>query len=115
MSKDYASILILISKNINLEKILVHATCTSPIMHLICAPQPQILHNLCFLFLLGITAVPREIESNAYAKYWEGGQLRCTVGDVQVAYGPIKLLNEPSSGTLESVDSEISSPILNFL
>ena len=36
-------------------------------MHLIC---PQILHNLCFSFLLGITAVPREIENNAYAKSW---------------------------------------------
>ena len=90
----------------------MHLTLSAP-------PPPQILHNLCFLFLLGITAVPREIESNAYAKYWGegegGGQLRCTVGDVQVAYGPIKLLNEPSSGTLESVDCEISSPILNFL
>ena len=31
---------------------------------------PQILHNLCFSFLLGITAVPREIENNAYAKFW---------------------------------------------
>ena len=35
-------------------------------------------HNLCFSFLLGITAVPREIENNAYAKcggkngvFWE--------------------------------------------
>ena len=28
----------------------------------------QILHNLCFSFLLGITAVPREIENNTYAK-----------------------------------------------
>ena len=30
---------------------------------------PKILHNLCFSFLLGITAVPREIENNAYAKF----------------------------------------------
>ena len=37
-------------------------------MHLISPPRPQILHNLCFLTLLGITAVPREIENNAYAK-----------------------------------------------
>ena len=37
-----------------------YATCTSPIMHLI-----------CFSFLLrGITAVLREIENNAYAKFW---------------------------------------------
>ena len=44
-----------------------------------------------------------------------GGQLRCTVEDVQVAYGPIELLHGPSSGTLESVDCETSSAILNFL
>ena len=31
--------------------------------------QPRIFHNLCFSFLLGITAVPREIENNAYAKF----------------------------------------------
>ena len=28
---------------------------------------PKILHNLCFSFLLGFTAVPREIENNAYS------------------------------------------------
>ena len=34
-------------------------------------PAPsQILHNLSFLFLLGLTAVPREIENTAYAKFW---------------------------------------------
>ena len=32
--------------------------------------SPKILHNLCFSFLLGITAVPREIENNPYAKFW---------------------------------------------
>ena len=31
---------------------------------------PKILHNLCFSFLLGLTAVLREIENNAYAKFW---------------------------------------------
>ena len=31
--------------------------------------NPQILHNLCFPFLPGITAVPRETENNAYAKF----------------------------------------------
>ena len=65
------------------------ATCTSLIVHPIC-PPPQILHNLCFSFILGITdacvqtspnslidvctqasitAVPREIENKAYAKF----------------------------------------------
>ena len=29
---------------------------------------PKVLHNLCFSFLLGITAIQREIENNAYAK-----------------------------------------------
>ena len=38
----------------------LYATCTSLI----------ILQNLCFSFLLGITAVPREIENNAYTKFW---------------------------------------------
>ena len=86
-----------------------YATCTSTIMHLICPPPPQILHNLCFSFLLGITAVPREIENNAYVKFWGtnkmpygrcasgaltktmlmwnfGGQVRCIMGDVQVVH-----------------------------
>ena len=31
---------------------------------------PKILRKLCFSFLLGITAAPREIENNAYAKFW---------------------------------------------
>ena len=44
----------------------------------------KILHNLCFSFLLGITVVPREIKNNAYANFW--GEIRCIMGDVQVAY-----------------------------
>ena len=56
-----------------------YVTCSSSIMHLICSPPPpSILHNLCFSFFLGITAVPREIESNAYAKFW---------GESKVHYG----------------------------
>ena len=43
-------------------------------MHLI-SPHLQILNNLCFSFLLGITAVPRETESNAYAKFWEANKV----------------------------------------
>ena len=59
-------------------------------MHLIypCPPTPQILHNLCFSTLLGITTVPREIENNAYAKFW--GQIRCIMGDVQVVNESLK-------------------------
>ena len=55
-------------------------------MHLICLPppSPQILHNLCFSFFLGITAVPREIENNASAKFWAANKV--LKEDVQVAY-----------------------------
>ena len=54
-------------------------------MHMICLPAPQKkLHIFCFSFLLGITAVPREIENNVYAKFW--GAIMCIMGDVQVAW-----------------------------
>ena len=32
--------------------------------------EARLMHNLCLSFFLGITAVPRETESNAYAKFW---------------------------------------------
>ena len=38
-----------------------------------CLP-PQILHIRCFQFLVGITAVPREIQNDGYAKFWGGKQ-----------------------------------------
>ena len=44
---------------------------------------PQIFNNLSFSFLLGITAVPREIENNAYAKIWGANKMhygRCASG-----------------------------------
>ena len=61
------------------------AICTSPIIHLACPrpPFPQILHNLCSSFLLGITVVPREIEDNAYAL--GGGATKVYLGDVKMA------------------------------
>ena len=46
---------------------------------------PKISHNFCFSFLLGITAVQREIENNAYAKFFflgGGGQIRSIVGNL---------------------------------
>ena len=60
-------------------------------MHLFAppTPPPKILNNLCFSFLLGIATVSREIENNAYAKFRGGGQVRCIMGDVQVANGQI--------------------------
>ena len=33
-------------------------------------PPPKFLNNLCFPFLLGITAVPIDTENNACAKLW---------------------------------------------
>ena len=38
-------------------------------------PPKKKLHNLCLSFLLGIAAVPREIENNAYAKFGGSGAL----------------------------------------
>ena len=46
-------------------------------------PPHQFLHNLCFSSLPGITAVPGEIENNAYTKFW--GQIRCIMGNVEVS------------------------------
>ena len=37
---------------------------------------PQILHNLCFLFLLRFTAIQREIENNAYGKCWGANKVQ---------------------------------------
>ena len=57
-------------------------------MHSLCAPK--ILHNLFFSLLLGITAIPREIENNAYAKFeggGGGGQIRHIMGNALVVYG----------------------------
>ena len=60
----------------------------------------QILHNLCFSFLLVTTAVPREIENNAYAIFLggEGGEgcgggIRSIFGNVEVAYSPFIFLS----------------------
>ena len=61
-------------------------------MHLIPPPQKkEKIANLCFSFLLGITTVPRETENNVVQNFgWggggEGGQIRCIMGDLQVAY-----------------------------
>ena len=33
-------------------------------------PSPGHLSGICFSFLLGITADPKELENNAYAKFW---------------------------------------------
>ena len=47
-----------------------------------CLPT-EVLRNLCFSFLPGITVISIQIANNAYAKFW--GQTRCIIGDVQMA------------------------------
>ena len=61
-------------------------------MHLDC--PSKFLHNQCFSFLLGITAVPREIENHAYEIFFfgggGGGRIRRIMGDVQVVNESLK-------------------------
>ena len=55
-------------------------------------PPPPKFCITCFSFLLGITAVSRDIENNVYAIFFfclgggGGGQIRCIMGHVEVAY-----------------------------
>ena len=56
----------------------LHISHNTPCLH------PQILQNLCFSFLLGITAVLREIENNAYIKFCGANKVhfgRCARGE----------------------------------
>ena len=53
-------------------------------MHLICAPatppppqKKKKLQYLRFSFLVDIKAVPREIENNAYVKFWGTNKVHC--------------------------------------
>ena len=67
-----------------------HTIVYSPLAHLQKSslfdhPPPQMLHNLCFSFLVGITAVPREIENNPYAKFYGVNKVhfgRCASGEI---------------------------------
>ena len=61
---------------------------------------PQFLHNLCFSFLLGITAVPRDTDKKCLCNFvcccwgmWGGGGglISLIMGNVEVAYGRIAL------------------------
>ena len=52
-----------------------------------CLP-PKTLHSLCFVYLLVITVVPREIKDHACAKMGGGGGeggTRCIMGNVKMA------------------------------
>ena len=57
------------------EQIINGCPLHTPLAHLpkctlFASPLKNILHNLCFSFLQDITAISREIEHNAYAKFW---------------------------------------------
>ena len=62
----------------------IYATCTSPIMHLIC--PPKILHKHAFFSVsLGTAVIPRRNKKQRVMQNrGGGGQIRCIVGDVQV-------------------------------
>ena len=69
---------------------VIYANCTSLIMHLIW--PPNILHNLCFSFLLGITSLRTDVFPQSQETLKTiltqnfGEQIRCIMGDVQLAY-----------------------------
>ena len=75
-------------------------------MHLIC-PQPQILNNLCFSFLLGITAVPRETESNAYAKFWGANKVHYS----RYAEGVCQALGQRKRASSENASKQITESL----
>ena len=82
---------------------LRHFQIKFPIIHPIC-PEKKILHNLCFSFVLAITAVPRETENSAYAKF--GGRIRCIMGNVEVI---------PQNGIFYSTSAICTSPITRLV
>ena len=56
--------------------------------------------------------VPREIENNAYAKFWGANKMHC--GDVQVAYEQLQQRNhrEPSFLKLRP-DAQVKTQVLS--
>ena len=87
-------------------------------MHLIfpLPPRPQILCNLSFSFLLGITIVQREIENIAYASF--AGQIRCIMGDCKWRMGVVDYNLLPFShehqGSLGLTSGKIRKKISNW-
>ena len=75
--------------------------------------SPKILHNLCFSFLLDITAVPREIENNACAKICWASKVhygRCASGELHVLWRTVnKWRRNFSLSKLECSPQEVNS------
>ena len=73
-----------------INKITTLHICHLEISHNASYLPPKILHNLCYSFLLDITAVPTEIENNAYAKFWGANKVhygRCASGVCIALFG----------------------------
>ena len=51
---------------------------------------PKFLRKHCFKFLLGRLLVPREIENNAYAKFWRDSKEYCGIFEKGLFIGAIK-------------------------
>ena len=64
-------------KNVYLHIRHFHITHNAPYL------PTKILHNLCFSFLLGITAVQEKLKTMLVQNF--GGQIRCIMGNVEVA------------------------------
>ena len=54
---------------------------------------PTILYNHCYQFLLGITAVLREIEDDGYAKFWGTNKVHYGLWENSELYHLCLLLN----------------------
>ena len=76
---------VMIPRKTLLSIVVLYATSTFPIMHLInppTPPPPQILHKHCFKLLLGRLQYPGEMKNKGCAKF--GGTNRCIVGNMEV-------------------------------
>ena len=74
---------------------------------------PKILHNLCSSFPLGITVVPREIENNAYEKFWDANKMhygRCASG-VSTNFTLLKNLPEVLAWVLLKTCKQITKAV----
>ena len=81
--------------NLNTDTSLFFATCKSPMTHLIC--HLKFCISIVFSFFWEGYAIPRRNEKRRLCKVWRwsgGGEIRCIMGDVQVANVKFALLLE---------------------
>ena len=88
-----------------------YVTCTSSMMHLICPPKFCITFVLHFFWVL--PAVPREIENNAYEKFWDANKMhywRCASG-VSTNFALLKNLREVLAWVLLKTCKQITKAV----